>query len=50
MRDGIKGWGAVFALPNWQDSMGAKAEIEEAKRLGKPVFYSLDELPVPTRC
>lgn len=36
---------AVFALPNWQDSAGAKAEIEEAKRLGKPVFYSLDELP-----
>lgn len=36
---------AVFALPNWQESAGAKAEIEEAKRLGKPVFYSLDELP-----
>ncbi|MBI4268044.1 MAG: DUF1937 family protein [Chloroflexi bacterium] len=36
---------AVFALPNWQDSIGAKAEIEEAKRLGKPVFLSLDELP-----
>jgi len=36
---------AVFALPNWQDSEGAKAEIEEAKRLGKPIFYFLDELP-----
>jgi len=36
---------AVFALPNWQSSTGAKAEIEEAKRLGKPIFYSLDELP-----
>ena len=36
---------AVFALPNWQDSSGAKEEIEEAKRLGKPIFYSLDELP-----
>ena len=35
---------AVFALPNWQSSTGAKAEIEEAKRLGKPIFYSLDEL------
>ena len=36
---------AVFALPNWEESVGAKAEIEEAKRLEKPVFYSLDELP-----
>ncbi|MFC2005005.1 DUF1937 family protein [Chloroflexota bacterium] len=36
---------AVFALPNWQDSKGAQAELEEATRLGKPVFYSLDELP-----
>ena len=36
---------AVFALPNWEESEGAKAEIDEAKRLGKPVFYSLDELP-----
>jgi len=35
---------AIFALPNWKNSEGAKAEIEEAKRLGKPVFYSLDEL------
>ncbi len=36
---------AVFALPNWEESEGAKAEIEEARRLGKPVFHSLDELP-----
>lgn len=36
---------AVFALPNWQSSTGAKDEVEEAKRLGKPIFYSLDELP-----
>ncbi|GEM_PF-1106446 len=36
---------AVFALPNWQNSTGAKAEIEEAKQLGKPIFYSLDKLP-----
>lgn len=35
---------AIFALPNWEESKGAKAEIEEAKRLGKRVFYSLDEL------
>lgn len=37
---------AVFALPNWKESEGAKAEIDEAQRLGKPVFYSLDELPL----
>ena len=36
---------AVFALPNWEESEGARAEIDEAKRLGKPIFYSLDELP-----
>jgi len=36
---------AVFALPNWKESDGARAEIAEAKRLGKPVFYSLDKLP-----
>jgi len=36
---------AVFALPNWKESEGARAEIDEAKRLGKPIFYSLDKLP-----
>jgi hypothetical protein len=36
---------AVFALPNWKGSEGARAEIAEANRLDKPVFYSLDELP-----
>lgn len=36
---------AVFALPNWEKSEGARAEIDEAKRLGKPIFDSLDKLP-----
>lgn len=36
---------AVFALPNWKESEGARAEIDEAKRLGKPIYYSLDKLP-----
>jgi hypothetical protein len=36
---------AVFALPNWEASVGAKAEIKKAQQLGKPVFYSLDDLP-----
>jgi len=37
---------AVFVLPNWKDSVGAKTEIEEAKRLGKPILYSLGKLPI----
>ena len=36
---------AVLALPNWQTSLGAKQEIDKANESGKPVFYSLDELP-----
>jgi hypothetical protein len=36
---------AILALPNWETSVGAKEEIDKAKKLGKPVFYSLDELP-----
>lgn len=29
---------AVLLVPNWRDSVGAKAEVAEAKRLGLPVF------------
>ena len=36
---------AIFALPSWKDISVANEEIEEAMRLGKPIFYSLDELP-----
>ena len=41
---------AVFVVPNqvglkdWGDSKGTLKEIEEAKRLGIPVFYSIKEL------
>ena len=35
---------AVLALPSWVDSNGAKREIERAKALNIPVFYSLEEL------
>jgi hypothetical protein len=41
---------AVFIVPNhvglkdWGDSKGTLKEIEEAKHLGIPVFYSLKEL------
>lgn len=34
----------VFALPNWQESEGARTEINEAKRLGLPIYYSLEEI------
>jgi hypothetical protein len=36
---------AILALPNWKTSVGAKEEVDKANKLGKPVFYSLDELP-----
>src|SRR5574338_1527454 len=29
---------AVVLVPNWRDSAGARAEVEEADRLGIPVF------------
>lgn len=29
---------AVVLVPNWRDSVGARAEVEEAERLGIPVF------------
>jgi len=41
---------AVFVVPNtpglrdWEDSPGTVKEIEEAKRLGIPVFHSIVEL------
>lgn len=35
---------AVLALPGWKQSSGARAEIEEAERLGKPVFHSVEDI------
>ncbi|HLP84813.1 MAG TPA: DUF1937 family protein [Phycisphaerales bacterium] len=34
---------AVYAMPSWKKSTGATAEISEARRLGIPVFETLDE-------
>lgn len=31
---------AILLVPNWKQSRGTLAEIEEAKRLSKPIFYS----------
>lgn len=36
---------AVLTLPSYKASKGSLAEIEEAKRLGIPVYYTLDEVP-----
>ena len=36
---------AVVCLPRWSESKGTQAEIAEALRLGKPVFYSLGDVP-----
>jgi hypothetical protein len=30
---------AVWAMPNWKKSEGAKQEIKEAKKLNLPIFY-----------
>jgi len=35
---------AVYVIPNYQSSQGTLGEIAEAQRLGKPVFYSLQDL------
>lgn len=37
---------AVIMVPGWLESSGARAERDEALRLGLPVFYTLDELRV----
>lgn len=37
---------AMILVPGWEGSRGVAAEIEEAKRLGLPVFYRVDELKV----
>jgi hypothetical protein len=35
---------AVLVLSGWQTSQGTIAEIEQAKKFGVPVFYSIDDL------
>lgn len=35
---------AVITVPGWEASVGAKGEVDEAKRLGLPVFHSIPDL------
>ena len=34
----------MLVLPGWEDSIGTKKEIERAKELNIPIYYSLDDL------
>ena len=34
----------LIAMPSWKTSEGSIGEIAEAKRMNKPVFYSIEEL------
>ncbi len=36
---------AIYLLPDWQDSPGAKAEFAFAAAIGKKVAYSIDKRP-----
>jgi hypothetical protein len=35
---------AVFMLPSWQKSEGARGELEMGRKLGKPIFYTIPEV------
>lgn len=35
---------AFLLLPGWGESLGTRAELEEARRLGLPVFESIQEV------
>jgi hypothetical protein len=35
---------AVYAMPGWAHSVGTKAEVSEAGKIGIPVFYTLRDL------
>ena len=43
-REFIRRSDAVYMLPKWRESCGAKMEKKYAIKLGKPVFYALSEL------
>lgn len=35
---------AVVLLPRWEDSPGARLEVEYCRYIGKPVYLSIEEL------
>lgn len=37
---------ALITVSGWESSNGAKGEVVEAQRLGKPVFHSIAELAI----
>lgn len=39
---------AVVLVPGWQRSSGTLAEIDEATRLGMPVYKCVEQLPSPS--
>lgn len=41
---------AVVLVPNWRDSAGARAEVEEAKRLGMPVLHEPEHIDESAHC
>ena len=34
---------AIYMLDNWQESVGARAELEEAERLAMEIIFQLDK-------
>jgi len=36
---------AIYMLPGWENSKGAKVEHGIARTLGLPIYYNLDEVP-----
>ncbi len=40
---------AIYLLPGWTDSRGARMEVTESLRLDLQRFYSLDEVPILDR-
>ena len=40
----VKNCDAIYMLPNWEDSLGAKRELAYAQALGKRVLHSITEV------